>query len=163
MSLNCMSSLNPVISLLDSRLIVILGPFYILWTCIILIKFIMTFLLERSVNSYLQTNSHAPIEGPERVAFELRPPAFLVLHIHRCIGRDQQLHHRCFTCGVLPHAAGCCLGPTLTHCEGRLGTKPFSTPLRAGFSFKKLHQGQGPFPLYESMWKIVKKSYQHNA
>ena len=40
-----------------------------------------------------------------------------------------------------------------------LWTKPFSKPLRAGFSFKKLHQA--PFTLYEPMWKMVKASYLH--
>ena len=38
----------------------------------------------------------------KRVVSELRTPASLVLHIHRCIGREQQLHHRCF-------AFGCCV------------------------------------------------------
>ena len=49
-----------------------------------------------------QTCTIALQEGPERVAAELRPPAFLVFHIRRCIGRKEQLHHRCFT-------FGCCL------------------------------------------------------
>ena len=60
---------------------------------------------------------------------------------------------------LLPGAMGCHLGPTPTHCEGRLWTKPFSKPLRAGFSCKKLHQA--PFTLYEPMWKMVKASYLH--
>ena len=63
----------------------------------------------------------------------------------------------CCPC-TLHCAAGCHLGPTPTHCEGRLWTRPFSKPLRAGFSFKKLHQA--PFTLYP-MWKMVKASYLH--
>ena len=46
------------------------------------------------MNDYLQTDGHALIEA-KRVVSELRPPAFLALHIHRCIGREQQLHHLC--------------------------------------------------------------------
>ena len=38
----------------------------------------------------------------KRVVSELRPPATIVLHIHRCIGREQQLHHRCFAIGCCP-------------------------------------------------------------
>ena len=34
-------------------------------------------------------------EGPEQVVTELRPRAHFVLHIQRCIGREQQLHHLC--------------------------------------------------------------------
>ena len=61
----------------------------------------MTFLLEISMNSCLQTDGHALIEA-KRVVSELRPPAALVLHIHRCIGREQQLHHRCFASARCP-------------------------------------------------------------
>ena len=46
------------------------------------------------MNDYLQTDGHALIEA-KRVVSELRPPATIVLHIHRCIGREQQLHHLC--------------------------------------------------------------------
>ena len=53
------------------------------------------------MNSYLQTDGYALIEA-KRVVSELRPPATIVLHIHRCIGREQQLHHLC-------SAIGCCL------------------------------------------------------
>ena len=108
----------------------------------------MTFLLERSMNDYIQTDGHALIEAKRRVRTEApghhcfaHPP----VHWPRAAAPPPLRCHF-----LLPGAMGCCLGPTPTHCEGRLWTKPFSKPLRAGFSFKKLHQA--PFTLYEPMW-----------
>ena len=118
----------------------------------------MTFLHKRDANSDLKTDGHAPrrtrtgrdrTEAPSHHRFA-HPP----VHWPRPAAPPPL-----FRRSMLPYAAGCHLGPTPTHCEGRLWTKPFSKPLRAGFSFKKLHQA--PFTLYEPMWKMVKASYLH--
>ena len=91
-------------------------------------------------------------EGPEQVVSELRPPAIIVLHIHRCIGRKQQLHHRCFTIGCCPVQWG--VASAQRQHTVRAGSE-------AAVFFEKFHQGQGPFPLnpFERSWK---KPYQHN-
>ena len=89
------------------------------------------------MNSYLQTDGHAP-KGPARATSELRPPAHFVLHIQRCIGRDQQLHHLCL-------AAACCLmqrgvASAQPQHTAREGSEAQPEPF-----FQKLHQG--PFQL----------------
>ena len=108
----------------------------------------MTFLHKRDANSDLKTDGHALIEA-KRVVSELRPPATIVLHIHRCIGRDQQLHHLCAAIGCCPVQWGVTSAQRQHTAREGFEQKPFSKPLRAGFSFKKLHQA--PFTLYEPM------------
>ena len=101
------------------------------------------------MNDYIQTDGHALIEAKRRVRTEA--PG------HHCFAHPPVHWPRAaappplFCLRLLPGAMGCCLGPTPTHCEGRLGGAVFWETSSRSRSIS-----------IESIWKIVKKSYQHN-
>ena len=81
-------------------------------------------------------------EEPERAASELRPPASLVAHVRRRIGREEQLHHLwAAVAGCLEQRSIASAPARRQHWEGRLG--------------EKFHRGQGPFNPCESIFSFT--------